>query len=472
MRVIIYVRVSTQEQAREGYSIGEQIDRLTRYCEAMRWTIVRTYTDPGFSGATMDRPGLNALIHDAQAGLTDRVLVYKLDRLSRSQLDTLYLIEKVFLANDVDFISMSENFDTSTPFGRAMVGILAVFAQLEREQIRERMMMGKAARGKEGLYHGGVNTPIGYDYQDGHLVVNDWERAQIAEAFRLAAGGMAPARIAERFSEAGYAHKYGPWNGRSVKRVLRNRAYLGYIQHVGKWYKGEHEAIVSEEIFDRVQRILDQRSEQYLVYNRRPGKATSYLGGFVYCKKCGARYIRSVSSYLGKSGQRLVYKKFICASRDGRKKGQVKDPACKNKIWKEEELTELVFGEIRKLAADPEHMIRLQAEKADDDRPAVIRAEIGKLDDQIARLMDLYTVDQMPLELLQERIHKLADRKARLEAELTAADQKPDLDVIRLVSSFGDILDRGDFDEIRTVISSLIERIEIDGDLIEIHWRF
>ena len=102
MRAIIYIRVSTQEQARDGYSIGEQKDRLTKYCEAMNWTVVATYSDPGYSGANMDRPGLMDLIRDVEAGKTDKVVVYKLDRLSRSQKDTLYLIEDVLLKNGVD----------------------------------------------------------------------------------------------------------------------------------------------------------------------------------------------------------------------------------------------------------------------------------------------------------------------------------------------------------------------------------
>ena len=160
MKVGIYSRVSTQEQAREGYSIGEQVERLKNYCAAKGWILYKTYTDAGFSGANTDRPGMQQLISDVADGKIDMVLVYKLDRLSRSQKDTLYLIEDVFIKNNVNFASITENFDTSTPFGRAMIGILSVFAQLEREQFRERSIMGKDARAKEGLHHGG-GAPTG-----------------------------------------------------------------------------------------------------------------------------------------------------------------------------------------------------------------------------------------------------------------------------------------------------------------------
>ena len=149
-RVACYIRVSTQEQAAHGFSVGEQETRLRKYCEAHEWTIAGVYEDPGFSGAYLDRPGIQKLIRDVDLGIFDTVLVWKLDRLSRSQKNTMYMIEDVFLKHNINFISMNENFDTSTPFGRAMVGILSVFAQLDRDQITQRMTMGRIGRAKAG----------------------------------------------------------------------------------------------------------------------------------------------------------------------------------------------------------------------------------------------------------------------------------------------------------------------------------
>lgn len=179
-RVFLYVRVSTQEQATEGYSIDEQLSRLNGYCNSLGWIVVDSFVDGGYSGANTNRPALKRLISACNDHLADCVVVYKLDRLSRSQKDTLALIEDSFLANNVDFVSMTENFDTSTPFGRAMIGILSVFAQLEREQIKERMTMGKVGRAKSGLFHGGGYNPIGYDYVDGNLVVNEYEASKVS----------------------------------------------------------------------------------------------------------------------------------------------------------------------------------------------------------------------------------------------------------------------------------------------------
>ena len=151
----------------------------------MSWNISKVYCDPGFSGAYLERPALNELREDIKAGKVDAVLVWKLDRLSRSQKDTLFLIEDEFLKNGVEFISTLENFDTSSPFGRAMIGILSVFAQLEREQIKERMQLGLDARAKEGKWHGGGFDPFGYDYIDGELIVNEDEARIVRKVYSL-----------------------------------------------------------------------------------------------------------------------------------------------------------------------------------------------------------------------------------------------------------------------------------------------
>ena len=135
--IALYSRVSTTEQAKEGYSIGEQQDRLKAYCDSRGWKGYKHFVDGGFSGAKIDRPGLQEMIEGIHAGSIKKVIVYKLDRLSRSQKDTLELIEDVFIPNDVDFISITENLDTGSAFGRASIGLMACFAQLERENIKD-----------------------------------------------------------------------------------------------------------------------------------------------------------------------------------------------------------------------------------------------------------------------------------------------------------------------------------------------
>lgn len=477
MRVALYPRVSTQEQAQEGYSIQEQIDRMMKYCDAMGWSVYNTYTDAGFSGASVERPGLQKMIRDVKAGKIDKVLVYKLDRLSRSQKDTLLLIEDVFLANNTEFVSMSENFDTSTPFGRAIVGILAVFAQLEREQIKERMSMGRFARAKEGKFHGGSRVPIGYEYIDGELVTNEFEKLQIIKAFEMFVSGKSPYKIASELNENGMIHKYGKWHNKSIRRILKQQTYIGLMPYGDEWYEGNQERFISDDLFNAAQKMLEQRSEEHKAHNRRLGAATSYLSGYLTCSCCGGKYAKRKSRKKLKDGTPYERNYYVCYSRIKCSKALIKDPNCKNKNWPMEELDGIIFDEIRKLALDPEYFNQITEEKQDDNSMEVIKAEITKLDNQMSRLMDLYSLGTMPLDQLQDKIHELNDKKTKLEQEIDAIilEQADDLSkekTLKIINSFGEILERGDYDEIRGVIGSLIDRIDIDHENIDIHWTF
>ena len=165
--VALYIRVSTDKQREEGFSIDIQKERLRTYATSMfPGAVVKEYVDDGFSGGSLDRPQMKMLIEDVKEKRVTHVVVLKLDRLSRSQKDTLYLIEDVFLPHNVAFISMGESFNTATPFGRAVVGILSVFAQLERENIFERTRSGMQKRVELGYWPGGGRTPFGYDYDE------------------------------------------------------------------------------------------------------------------------------------------------------------------------------------------------------------------------------------------------------------------------------------------------------------------
>ena len=141
--VALYTRVSTDYQFEEGYSLDAQEEKLKKWCELKDYDSFKVYPDGGWSGSNLKRPKMQELIDDIKHHRVKAVVVYKLDRLSRSQKDTLYLLEDVFIPNNVDFISLNENFDTSTSYGRAMIGILSVFAQLERENIRDIAWRGR-----------------------------------------------------------------------------------------------------------------------------------------------------------------------------------------------------------------------------------------------------------------------------------------------------------------------------------------
>ena len=476
MLVGIYPRVSTSEQAQHGYSIGEQIDRMQKYCEAMGWTVFDVYTDAGFSGGSMERPGLQRMIRDVKKKRIEKVIVYKLDRLSRSQKDTLELIEDIFIANGVDFISISENFDTSTPFGKAMIGILAVFAQLEREQIKERLKMGKTARGKKGYFMGG-HAPIGYDYVGGNLIVNDFEAVLVNKVFEMTVQNESITGICRKMNEAGLTHKYGEWNNPTLYHLLRQRTYIGEINMKDVWYKGRHEPIISKELFDNAQMVLEKRTENFSK-DRRSGNLNSYLGGLLYCGKCLSKYTRS-TKFQEKKGKTYYYVYYECYSRTKKSKQLIKDINCKNKHWQMDKLDQLIFDEIKKLAIDQTYLSEITDSSPSNDSGQIetIENQITKLDDQISKLMDLYSTNGIPLELLEVKIHALNDQRNKLEHEVEkmkseASGKLTKSEVISIASSFSDILDRNIFSEIREVLTTLIDKIVIDGDDITIYWTF
>lgn len=484
--VDLYLRVSTRDQAEEGYSIGEQEARLRSYCEAMNWTVRKVHTDPGYSGGNMERPALQELIQDIEAGKVRRVLVYKLDRLSRSQLDTLYLIDKVFVANNVDFISLYESFDTGSPIGRATIGLLACFAQLEREQIKERTSMGKDGRAREGKWHGGSSVPVGYDYDPttDELIVNDYEAMQIREAAKMVLKGMPLRTICNMFESKGYGYmgrgqRIGLqtiWDPKRIKYVLTSRMYLGYIRHKEEWIQGNHAPILDEETFARLEKLFAERKKMYAKHTKRCAGQTTYLGGILYCKHCGGKYAKT--DWPTRKGGRKTF--YNCYSRSGKVPKMVKDPNCMNKNWRMEELDAIVLGEINKLSLDPEYYNAIRArENARSDSSSKIipiQNEIAKLDTQISRLMDLYALGQFDINQISDKVQELSTQRDALRDELKVISGEEKIltqdEVIDITCDFESVLQGGDLNEIRAVIESLIDRIELDNDDVYIHWKF
>lgn len=464
MRVGLYPRVSGHEQE-DNYSIPEQIDRMKKYCESKDWMVYKIYTDSVYSGSNLDRPGLQEMIRDCEKSKLDMVLVYKLDRLSRSQKDTMFLIEDVFEKNGVGFTSMTENFDTSTPHGKFIVGILAVFSQLERSRITERTMIGKDSRAKEGKWHGSKWIPIGYDYTDGLLIPNEYEAMQVKEIADLFLKGT-PVRTIERMvTEKGYRHKHGEWEAKTIRRVLSNPVNIGMIKNRDKWYKGIHDPILDQKTFDAIQKLMEERRDQYGA--ARPHQ--SLLGGILYCKNCGGRYARQ--SYNG------VYY-YICYSRSKKMKKMIKDPNCKNKNYRMEDLEAAILGEIKSLAVDPDRIEQVRENRPVSDVSEKIKAinsEIAKIDTQISKLMDLYALGTIDLDVISDKVADLNAAKTALAKEVDSMNV-PKKESVMTAEEIRDVAslmkDDLPLEDKRSIVQSLIYYIEIDEENVIIHWKF
>lgn len=477
-KVAIYVRVSTREQAEEGYSIGAQLDKVRKYCDIKSWSIVEEYVDGGFSGGSLDRPEMKKLINDVKKSKFDMVLVYKLDRLSRSQKDTLYLIEEVFKKNGVDFTSMQENFDTSTPLGMAMVGILSVFAQLERAQIAERMSMGREARAKEGLWHGGGWDPIGYDYipangekGGGSLRINEYEAMQVRKIYDLFESGCSIHEI-QRFMHSKYKYKSGDWrNDSAVRSVLETPVVCGMIKTKDGYIDGKHNAIIDLDRFERVQKELNKRRSTLTSSQKNPFKRTSLLGGLLFCGNCGARYYLKCINSGRKAESKKLIRYYTCYSRGKSSKKMIMDPECKNISIRDDKLDQLVIDQILQLELEPDQIDGIPDPRDDS---AVVKDQIKALENKRSKLIDLYMIDSFPIEEIQKRVDGVNKEIESLEDQLMVKDEPliSIADAKEKISNASEIFQSGSFDEKSAIIHYLIDQIFIYDDHIEIHWNF
>lgn len=481
MRTAIYVRVSTLEQAEEGYSIDEQVDTLKKYCEIKKWTVFKVYADPGLSGSNINRPGLSQLVTDARYQQFDTVLVYKLDRLSRSQKDTLYLIEDVLGKNNISFVSLKENFDTSTPFGKAMIGILAVFAQLEREQIKERMTMGKIGRAKSGKAMSWRWTAFGYKYPEGGsrdtYEIEPLEADIVKRIFSDYLSGISITKIKDNLNAEGHVCKDVPWSHRTVRACLANPVYAGYTTWKDQLFDGNHEPIISKKIFEKVQEEIEIRQKQtYARFNNpRPFQTKYMLSGLMCCGICGCSFEVQLGN-IRKDGSRL--KKYKCNSRTKKAHNPTmrRNPnGCVSPTYDMRILEEKVLSEIEKLRLNPKKIYKL-AHKNPAADISKLEKRIETLDKKLEKLVFLYLDNDMPKSTLEERKESIVDEKNSLRTQiLNAENNKSEVDP---ETAFDDLerltisVYKLSYEEQKNLVKKLVRKIILFPDHLDIHWSF
>ena len=260
LRCAIYTRKSSEEGLdMEFNSLDAQREACEAYIASQKsegWIATRErYDDGGFSGGNLERPGLKQLLADIDDGLIDVVVVYKIDRLSRSLMDFSKLVD-VFDRNGVTFVSVTQSFNTTTSMGRLTLNILLSFAQFEREVIGERIRDKVAASRKRGIWMGGY-VPLGYDVQDRKLVVNDAEAASVRRIFHRFIDLGSATVLPRELRREGFRSKQGTLIDKGyLYRPLNNRVYRGEALHKGNSYPGEHVAIIDADLWDRAHSIL------------------------------------------------------------------------------------------------------------------------------------------------------------------------------------------------------------------------
>lgn len=456
MKTALYIRVSTREQAERGFSIGGQEERLLNYAKAKDFDDTETYIDDGFSGSSLNRPQITRLIQDVKKRKLSTVIVFKLDRLSRSQKDTLHLIEDVFNKYDVAFISLNESFDTSTPFGRAMVGMLSVFAQLERENIKERVELGKKEKAKKGLWNGGRSNHLGYNYADGKFTVDPYEAEVVKEIYALSLKGYGNGRIMRMINEK---YKGVVRSLSTINRTLENPIYIGKIRYDGEVYQSDHESIIDESLFNQTQIIKSKRSTRT---DYKSNNSPYLLSGLLKCAKCGSGFVgRDASSKYGE------YKYYVCYKRAAKYRLHP-DEACDAKAINLFETHDEIFQLLRNVRSKEMKLEPLKKENSMDS----MKKELKKVDIQLERATELYINGTIPMEMLNDKLEKLKEKKSGIQKIIDEYSPIRE-EAIKQFNQVQDIdLKKMDNNEIKNYLAIIINNILVNEGDIEVRFNF
>ena len=420
---------------------------MLSYAKSKDYTEFEYYIDGGYSGKDLNRPAIQKLIEDCKNHKIDAVFVFKLDRISRSQRDTLYLIEEVFNKYDVSFISMRENFDTSTPFGKAMIGVLSVFAQLERETILERTRIGLKKRAEAGLWRGGgkIPFPYRYDRNTGTLIPIPEQVELLHKMISLYISG-------KSFNVIG---KIVGMDESMVETRILSITNTGKVPYKDEVYDGQHEAVVSDELYEEILRVNKVRSHEK--YERH-----YLLSGKVYCGHCGAKYRYQ------KWGKRLI---MYCYSQQKSKPRYIKDPNCNNKRWDTFEVEDAVLEELFKMSLDLD-LFKKTFNIATVNVKNEYRTRLEEITKQINNLLN-NIASGIAVEETNKKINELEKEKETIEEKLIESEQKEkdnkvSLNMIKnLKATWFDM----DFDEQRRIIEHLIDKVIVNDNEINIYYN-
>jgi site-specific DNA recombinase len=402
LRCAVYTRKSTEEGLdMEFNSLDAQREACEAYVASQKaegWLLMADrYDDGGFSGGTLERPALQRLIADIEAGRVDVVVVYKIDRLSRSLMDFAKLVE-VFDRNNVTFVSVTQSFNTTTSMGRLTLNILLSFAQFEREVIGERIRDKFAASRKKGMWMGGW-APLGYDIKDRKLLVNEAEAATVRALFQrfIRCGSMT--RLVVALRSEGMTTKGGkPIDKGYIYRILNNRVYIGDAIHKGIAYPGEHKGIIDQTLWDRVHDILRESPRKRAMHTR--AQTPTFLKGLIF----GPMGVAMSPAHTRRNGK--LYRYYV--STDVLKRDST---TCPIRRVPAAEIERAVIDQLRGLLRAPEIVVRtwrVAQETGDDISEAEVRDALNRLDPLWDELFP--TEQARIIQLLVEQVEVQPDR--------------------------------------------------------------
>lgn len=482
IRCAIYTRKSCEEGLElEFNSLDAQRESAEAYIASQQhegWVCLpEQYDDGGFSGGSMERPALNRLLADIAAGKVDCVVVYKVDRLSRSLLDFARIME-IFEQRKVAFVSVTQQFNTATSMGRLVLNVLLSFAQFEREIIGERIRDKIAAQRRRGKWAGGVPV-LGYDVDRSNpspkLVINAEEAVQVRRIFSLYVelGSLLP--VVEELARRGWCNKTWttkkglarggrPFDKCSVYALLTNPIYIGKIRHKSEIYDGEHEPLIDASVFEKVQTMLHQHGGgrgNYLI-----NKYGALLKGLLHCGACDRAMVHT---FTARGSKRYRYYTCVKAIKSGYS-------TCPTKSLPAAEIEAAVVDQIRCIARDEglRNEVLRQAASAADDGLVNLATQRHQLESQLARdhaEIGRLAVQANPSSATTARIADLHQRIARAETELGRLRNRTadiegqrvrDAEVAAAFADFDDVWNALSSREQAQVLALLVARVEFD----------
>jgi site-specific DNA recombinase len=464
VKAAIYVRVSTEEQAQSGYSINAQIEKLVGYCRLNGWEIAGQYVDDGYSAKDLQRPNIQRLIADAREKKFNLVLFYKLDRLSRNLKD-LKILAEYFKENGIAIKSTTEVFDTSNSSGNLFFNMLGSFAEFERGVIGERTRLGLQRRLKEGKWNG--PPPYGYKNRpDGTLAIAEDEAHYIREAYRLfLEHNLGVKLIARRLAnEDKTTRRAGHWCPTIVWNLFNRFMLCGYVNIDGQFQKGAHKAIVSEETYNMVQKILKEKAQ---VPSRRL-HSPNILSGIVRCAKCGE---------VMTTGKGKGHHYYVCSGRSRAQK-------CDMGYIQARSLESAILAEIKAIAARPEVIGQYLEQHKGKNRGAEKRlaAEKAAIELKVAQLLRLkekrvnWLLENLPegevaaevSREIKKQLDTIAELKARSEAigrELQGLEGEGGgpAPIVGFLNSFLEVFNGLETAQKRLMVQGLVKDVQVEG---------
>lgn len=461
MRAGIYIRVSTEEQVKEGYSVSAQKQKLKSFCVSQDWDVAGLYADEGISAKDMNRPELQRMIEDIKQDKIDCVLVYRLDRLTRSVFDLYKLLEH-FEKHNCKFRSATEIYDTTSAMGRMFITIVAALAQWERENMGERIAFGFAEKARQGKWP--LNfAPFGYDLnkEESVLYINKHEAKVVRLIFDLYKKfGMN--RVAYRLNEDKIYTKHGnKWSDNTVMKILKSYTVIGKTEWKNEIHDGLHEAIISEEQWKQTQELIKKRTT-------KPPRiiSSNYIfSGKLKCPACNRNLVGyyTTSNYKDKSTK---YYQYRC-------RHKIRNRCSGSKSVSERKLENAFIDYLKSVTFDDfldnivDQGIEKLNKKEDDIDVDGLKKELKKIEKRKKKWQYAWAEEAIEFEDFKELMDEARKQEAKTKEKLASAvEEKPEsINKKEIYNALKDI------EENWLVLERIEKKKLVDSIIDKIHYR-